>query len=115
ADRGGGARAGPAARPAAAPALMRARERAMAAPGDAVLFPRASVAASMVIRTGEASIEVDSLEAAVSRVRLLAGRIGGYIANTTTQPRPRPLPTANPAGKGPGHRLGGTVSARHPR
>jgi len=57
----------------------------VAAPGDAVLFPRASVAASMLIRTGQASIEVDSLEAAVSRVRLLAGRIGGYIANTTMQ------------------------------
>src|SRR5437588_12268964 len=64
---------------------MRARERGVAAPGEAVLFPRASVAASMVIRTGQASIEVDSLEAAVSRVRLLAGRIGGYIANTTMQ------------------------------
>src|SRR5947207_7020561 len=85
ADRVEAARAVPAARPAAAPALMRARERAMAAPGDAVLFPRARVAASMVIRTGEASIEVDSLEAAVSRVRLLAGRIGGYVANTTMQ------------------------------
>src|SRR5213082_774270 len=72
ADRVEAARAVPAARPAAAPALMRARERAVAAPGDAVLFPRASV-------------EVDSLEAAVSRVRLLAGRIGGYIANTTMQ------------------------------
>src|SRR5438552_16958780 len=39
----------------------------------------------MVIRTGQASIEVDSLETAVSRVRLLAGRIGGYAANTTMQ------------------------------
>src|SRR5881227_759629 len=85
ADRVEAARAVPAARPAAPPALMRARERGVAAPGDALLFPRASVAASMVIRTGQASIEVDSLEAAVSRVRLLAGRIGGYIANTTMQ------------------------------
>src|SRR5438309_6332872 len=55
------------------------------AAADALLFPRSGVAASMVIRTGQASIEVDSLEAAVSRVRLLAGRIGGYIANTTMQ------------------------------
>ncbi|HXL07962.1 MAG TPA: DUF4349 domain-containing protein [Gemmatimonadales bacterium] len=85
ADRVGTAWAVPAARPAAAPALMRARERAVAAPGDAVLFPRSSVAASMVIRTGQASIEVDSLERAVSQVRLLAGRIGGYVANTTMQ------------------------------
>ena len=63
-----------------------ARPRAVApAPADAVLFPRSSVAATMVIRTGQASIEVDSLEAAVSRVRFLAGRIGGYVANTTMQ------------------------------
>lgn len=70
---------------AQARAPMAAQERAVAAPADAVLFPRASVAASMVIRTGQASIEVDSLERAVSQVRLLAGRIGGYIANTTMQ------------------------------
>jgi len=69
--------------PPAAP--LAARERAVAAPGDAGLFPRASVAANMVIRTGHSSIEVDSLERAVSQVRLLAGRIGGYIASTTMQ------------------------------
>jgi hypothetical protein len=68
----------------AAPALMAARERTAVATGDATLFPRSSVA-SMVIRTGQASIEVDSLERAVSQVRLLAGRIGGYVANTTMQ------------------------------
>src|SRR2546423_903525 len=62
-----------------------ARERAAAAGGDAVLFPHSNIAAGMVIRTGQASIEVDSLETAVSRVRLLAGRIGGYVANTTMQ------------------------------
>src|SRR5881398_2469516 len=71
---------------ARASAAKEARPRAVApTPADAVLFPRSSVAATMVIRTGQASIEVDSLEAAVSRVRLLAGRIGGYVANTTMQ------------------------------
>ncbi len=39
----------------------------------------------MVIRTGQASIEVDSLERAVAQVRLLAGRVGGYVANTAMQ------------------------------
>jgi hypothetical protein len=67
--------------PASAP--MVARQRAAA--GDAPLFLRSSVAAGMVIRTGQASIEVDSLEQAVAQVRLLAGRIGGYVANTTMQ------------------------------
>lgn len=43
------------------------------------------VATNMVIRTGQASVEVDSLERAVDEVRLLARRIGGYIANTAMQ------------------------------
>lgn len=42
-------------------------------------------AASMVIRTGEASVQVDSLEPAVALVRALAARVGGYVANTTMQ------------------------------
>ena len=36
----------------------------------------------MVIRTADVSIEVDSLEPAVARVRELAARFGGYVANT---------------------------------
>ena len=114
ADRVEAARAVPAARPAAAPALMRARERAVAAPGDAVLFPRASVAASMVIRTGQASIEVDSLEAAVSRVRLLAGRIGGYIANTTMQTGRGQLRSASLEVKVPAERFDETLAGLAP-
>jgi hypothetical protein len=46
-----------------------------AAPGAA--------AAAMLIRTGTASVEVDSLEPAVARVRALAARVGGYVANAT--------------------------------
>jgi Domain of unknown function (DUF4349) len=65
-----------------APASLLAQEKA---PEDAALFPRASVSPDMVIRTGQASVEVDSLERAVAHVRLLAGRVGGYIANTTMQ------------------------------
>src|SRR5213594_1355201 len=42
-------------------------------------------ASGMVIRTGQTTIEVDSLEPAVAQVRLLAGRVGGYVANTTMQ------------------------------
>jgi hypothetical protein len=70
---------------AAVPAPRAAGELAAVVTTDAALFPRASIAAAMVIRTGQASIEVDSLERAVSQVRLLAGRIGGYVANTTMQ------------------------------
>ena len=69
--------------PAAAPMVTQARAEATAA--DVALFPRSSIVSSMVIRTGQASIEVDSLERAVAQVRLLAARVGGYVANTVMQ------------------------------
>jgi hypothetical protein len=37
---------------------------------------------SMLIRTGNAQVEVDSLEIAMQQVRDLAQQLGGYIANT---------------------------------
>jgi hypothetical protein len=40
---------------------------------------------SMIIRTGQATIEVDSLEVAIARVRQLAAQLGGHVANTSTQ------------------------------
>lgn len=40
---------------------------------------------SMIIRIGEASVEVDSLETAIALVTQLASRLGGYIANTSLQ------------------------------
>jgi hypothetical protein len=43
----------------------------------------ASVAPSMLIRTGNASVEVDSVELAVARVQELAQRLGGYVGNTS--------------------------------
>jgi hypothetical protein len=67
----------------------------------------------MVIRTGQASIEVDSLEQAVAHVRLLAGRIGGYVANTTMQTGRGQLRSASLEVKVPADRfddgLGGLV------
>jgi hypothetical protein len=39
----------------------------------------------MVIRTGQASVEVDSLENSVAQLRQLAGRLGGYLANSSYQ------------------------------
>ncbi len=40
---------------------------------------------SMIIRNGQASLEIDSLDAAVAQVRQLAERLGGYIANSQMQ------------------------------
>jgi uncharacterized protein DUF4349 len=74
----------PPATPAPARGLLAQAQSAVVSDRPAML-PRASVAATMVIRAGQASVEVDSLERAVAQVRLLAGRIGGYIANTTMQ------------------------------
>ncbi len=53
-------------------------------------FPASASAAdsmppAMIIRTGTASVEVDSLEAGIAAVRALAARLGGYVANTSTQ------------------------------
>jgi hypothetical protein len=72
-------------RAARAPAPMLAQQKAVATAAAVTPFSRASVAPSMVIRTGQASIEVDSLERAVAQVRLLAARVGGYVANTVMQ------------------------------
>jgi hypothetical protein len=44
-----------------------------------------ATAAAMLIRTGTASVEVDSLDRAVARVRALAQQIGGYVASSTVQ------------------------------
>jgi hypothetical protein len=43
----------------------------------------AGAAPAMLIRTGQASVEVDSLEPAIAAVRALATRMGGYVANTS--------------------------------
>lgn len=49
---------------------------------DALPMPTAT---SMVIRTANASVKVDSLQGAVVAVRDLAARVGGFVANTAVQ------------------------------
>lgn len=46
---------------------------------------RDSVAPSMIIRTGQAWIDVDSLAAAIAAIHAMAARVGGFIANTNIQ------------------------------
>jgi hypothetical protein len=41
------------------------------------------IAPSMLIRTGNTSIEVDKLEPAILKVRQLATQLGGYVANSS--------------------------------
>lgn len=45
----------------------------------------AGIESAMIIRTGNASIEIDSLEPAIAAARALATRVGGYVANTAIQ------------------------------
>lgn len=44
-----------------------------------------AVLPTMLIRTGQASIELDSLDIGVAQLRQLALRYGGYVANSTYQ------------------------------
>jgi hypothetical protein len=76
---------GPAARSlaAAAPAEDKAEMEPAAVPTGPSL-PE-TLTPSMIIRTGNASIEVDSLSLGIGRVRLLAARVGGFVANTSIQ------------------------------
>lgn len=53
-----------------------------------------STASSMIIRTGQASIQVDSLDAGVSAVREVARRAGGYVANASTRAGRDQIPSA---------------------
>ena len=57
------------------------------APDQPALPERAtdSLVPSMIIRTGEAEIRVDSLEPAIRQVEALARRVGGFIANSSVQ------------------------------
>lgn len=61
------------------------------APAEAVanaaltFMPVRNIGNAMIIRTGTASLEVDTLENAIRRVRDLASRAGGYLANSDIQ------------------------------
>ncbi len=84
--RGEGAQSAPAAAPTAAGGIVTSM------PADegktAAVFSPAQIqdsASAMIIRTGTASIEVDSLDAAVTAVRALAARVGGFVANVSME------------------------------
>ena len=54
-----------------------------AASAAAVAAGTAEVSPSMIIRTGQASIEVSGLDPAVVKLRQLSAQLGGYIANSS--------------------------------
>jgi hypothetical protein len=79
-------------------------------------FPPISVAdvADMVIRTATASIEVDSLEPAIAKVKLLAARVGGYVANSAVETGKHQLRRADLEVKIPAPRFDDAVSGLSP-
>ena len=46
-------------------------------------LPSAEIAPSMLIRTGQASIEVEKLDPSIVRLRQLTTQLGGYVANSS--------------------------------
>jgi hypothetical protein len=78
------------------------------APGDATVLP------SMVIRTGQASVQVDSLETAIAVVRRLAQQLGGYVAGTTFQSGDQNVRAATLEVKLPAARFDEAVSGLSP-
>ncbi|HEU4556332.1 MAG TPA: DUF4349 domain-containing protein, partial [Longimicrobium sp.] len=69
-----------AAPPGAQPSPPAQADTAAPAPSSADPAP-----VRMIIRTGNATVEVDSLEPAIARVQQLAQQLGGYVANTSMQ------------------------------
>jgi hypothetical protein len=69
---------------ATAPAAERLLQPEQAA-SSATSASTDSTVAPMIIRTGDASIQVDSLNQGMAAVRALAGRLRGYVANTSMQ------------------------------
>ncbi len=109
---GVGADGGPAAVTMADTMTMAPAPEPAQAPGVAPPAPAASTA--MVIRTGNATIKVDSLEPAVARLRALATSVGGYVGNTSMQTGSDQLRSATVEIKVPAARWGQLVSGLKP-
>lgn len=101
----------------AAPSIMAARVRDASVPAPVVpdaqaqagqlRVPGSDVSSSaMIIRTGTATIKVDSLEPAVARLRTLALSVGGYVGNTSMQTGKDQLRSATVEIKVPSQRWG---------
>ena len=71
-------------------------------------------ATAMIIRTGTATIKVDSLESAVARLRALAASVGGYVGNTSMQTGSDQLRSATVEIKVPAQRWGQLVNGLKP-
>ena len=107
-DVSGVLRGAPAPPPAAMDAdLTVASPTAQSSAPDQIASPTSDItSSSMIIRTGTATIEVDSLERAVAQLRALAISVGGYVGNTSMQTGKDQLRSATVEIKVPSQRWG---------
>ncbi len=71
-------------RDAAAPAMDEvSADAAQATPSPSSDPSTVQIAPTMVIHNGQASVEVDKLDPAIVKLRLLAAQLGGYIGNSS--------------------------------
>ena len=68
-------------------------------------LPAATATPNMIIRNGNASVLVDSLEPAIQQVTALATRMGGFVANTHIQSGESQVPSATIEVKIPSERF----------
>ena len=73
-----------------------------------------SVAPAMIIRTGNATLEVQQLDPAVGQVRVLAQRMGGFVANSSMQGGRDQVRTATLELKIPAQRFDEAISGLNP-
>ena len=71
-------------------------------------------ASRLIIRTGQASIEVDSLESSMAAVRRLVQRAGGFVADASVQSGRKQLRTANLELKVPASRFDELIEGLEP-
>lgn len=109
---------------AAAPAEIAARDEIAVAPtslksavrqsSSTLQTPGQMVAGSMLIRRGNASIRVDSLELAITRVHEVARRVSGIVANTNVQTGNEEVPSASIELRIPSDRFDEAVNGLRP-
>ncbi|MDQ6830779.1 MAG: DUF4349 domain-containing protein [Gemmatimonadota bacterium] len=73
-----------------------------------------SIVPSMIIRTGQAAVYVDSLQQGIERIRALAKRVGGYVANTSIASGNDQTHTATLEVKLPASRFDEAISGLNP-
>lgn len=96
--------------------MSEVRQGVDASPGSTVRPGSVPVGATMpmIIRTGSATIEVDSLEPAIARLRLIASQLGGYVGSTSVQDGREEVRSATVELKIPAQRWGQLLDGLQP-